>query len=155
MHIACCLHGDVSSTHCICDTQKYIGGKYQLPDETELEIGDAGTDGKKHKLKKGKRLAVTSLLRSEPTALARTAGTDATAPDDTELSDESLAAEDAPTLAAVEPQGLHCPLYFADRLAHGRTAQESLHVRMWYPVGRPSSRDRKSRSHLILPVQWP
>jgi len=106
-----------SRQHCICDAQKYIGGKYQLPDETGVEHAAIDTDGKKQKHKKGKRLAVTSLLRSEPTAVSNAPGADATAADDAELTDESLGAEEAPTLAAVEPQGLravqHDPLYGA------------------------------------------
>ncbi len=102
------------------DAQKYIGGTYQLPDEAEEGNAATQKDGKKHKHTKGKRLAVTSLLRSEPAAAAEAPGADAAAEDDAELKDESVNAEDAPTLAAVEPQGLfavqHYPLYIARRL---------------------------------------
>ena len=110
--------------------QKYIGGNYQLQQETEEEDEAAGADGKKHKHKKGKRLAITSLLRSEPTPVADTPGADANAMADAELTDESVDAEDAPTLAAIEPQGLHgvqdYPLWSVDWLARGDQQTASL-----------------------------
>ena len=112
-----------SGTRARCP-QKYIGGNYQLPEETEQEDAAAGMDGKKHQHRKGKRLAVTSLLRSEPTAVAETPGAaDTSAADDAELTDESLDAEDVPTLAAIEPQGpeavQHYPLWLADEFVRG------------------------------------
>ena len=87
--------------------QKYIGGSYQLPEEAAEEDAAAEADGKKQKHGRGKRLAITSLLRSEPATSATMPGADAGATDHAELPDELKDAEAAPELAAIQPQGLY------------------------------------------------
>ena len=84
--------------------QKYIGGSFQLPEEAAEEDAATEESGKKQKHSTGKRLAITSLLRSEPATPAQTPGADAGA-GGADPPDEPRDVEDAPEVASIQPQG--------------------------------------------------